>query len=250
MKLGKPLLEAYYAFHAMQESVTLKTHPIYCEKPLIIWIHLMKKLRPYQEDCLNKLRKRLKETTNPLLVNASVGSGKSLIIAQLLLIMENHGYSVLCLTMNSTLIQQNYETYQLQGGMAGRYCAGLKAKETEPLVIFGSPQSVAQSIRNQDAIANKKFNLIVIDEAHNLFHHNRDSLYMRIINNYGRISQTFQFSFRVVGLTGTPWRGKSYIVGPDEFFKEEICNITSSWLISQGYLTKPIFGPRLRLLED
>jgi DNA repair protein RadD len=47
----------------------------------------------------------------------------------------------------------------------------------------------------------------------------------------------------VVGLTGTPYRGKGVsIVGTEQFFKEEVCNIGTSWLIENGYLTKPVFG--------
>lgn len=85
----------------------------------------MKILRPYQQEVVDKLRVRLRETEHPLLVNASVGSGKSLIISSLLQIIERAGWRALCLTMNSTLIRQNAETYIEQGGHAGIYCAAL-----------------------------------------------------------------------------------------------------------------------------
>ncbi len=204
---------------------------------------MIKTLRPYQLEALTTLRKRLKETTHPLLVNASVGSGKSLIIAELLLIMERAGFRALCLTMNSTLIQQNADSYKLQGGNPGIYCAGLNAKDTENLVIFASPHSVCQNVRNEGDISRQPFQLIVVDEAHNINPHDNASMYMRIINHYGMMAQLEQYSFRVVGLTGTPYRGKGIsIIGHDQFFKEQVCDISTSWLIEQGFLTRPHFG--------
>lgn len=204
---------------------------------------MTKTLRPYQNEALQKLRQRLKETMHPLLVTASVGAGKSLIIAELLLSMERSNYKCLCLTLNSTLIQQNHDAYKDQGGNPGIYCAGLNAKDTEPCVIFASPHSIAQSIKNHDAIENEPFRLIVIDEAHNIDPNDTDTMFQRIINHYGRMAQTKGYSYRVVGLTGTPYRGKGHtIVGEDQFFKEEVCNISTSWLIKEGYLTPPQFG--------
>jgi len=202
-----------------------------------------KTLRPYQQECLDVLVGRMKETTHPLLVNASVGAGKSLIIAELLLIMERAGYPSLCLTLNSTLIQQNADTYKLQNGNPGIYCAGLKSKDTENLVIFASPNSVCQDIKSEGRVSQRPFKLIVIDECHNISPHDNDSMYMRILNHYGFLAQQDQYSFRIVGLTGTPYRGKNVsIVGDDQLFKEEVCSITTPWLINQGYLTKPSFG--------
>ena len=84
---------------------------------------MKKQLRQYQKDCLTDLRTRLKDTDSPILVNASVGAGKSLIIAELLLTIEKAGWRALCLTLNSELIRQNVSTYQLQGGHASIYCS-------------------------------------------------------------------------------------------------------------------------------
>ena len=203
----------------------------------------MKQLRPYQKDTLSTLLKRLKETTHPLLVTASVGSGKSIIIAELLLVLERAKMSALCLTLNSTLIEQNAHTYNLQNGHAGIYCAGLKSKSCKEFVIFGSPHSVLQGIRNKENISRKKFNIIIVDECHNISPLDEQTMFRIICNHYGRMAQEDQYSFRIVGLTGTPYRGKgNSIVGPEQFFKEEICNISTGWLISQGYLVRPYFG--------
>ena len=204
---------------------------------------MIKVLRDYQQTIVDEIKRRLKESDDPILVDASVGSGKSLIIATILLLVEKAGFRALCLTLNSTLIKQNAEVYNLQGGKAGIYCAGLNSKETKNLVIFASPHSVCQDIRNKQEISRQPFKLIVIDESHNINPHDSSSMYMRILNHYGMMAQTEQYKFKIIGLTGTPYRGKGEsIVGPTGLFKTKACEITTSWLIQQGFLTKPYFG--------
>lgn len=203
----------------------------------------MKQLRPYQQEVLDTLRVRLKETDYPLLVNASVGAGKSLIIAELLMIIERAGWRSLCLTMNSTLIRQNAETYIDQGGRAGIYCASLGMKNTKEPIIFASPMSVRGSIKKSGELSKIPFNLIIVDECHNINFNDRSTTYMRIFNHYSHLSQALGHKLRFVGLTGTPYRGKGYtIIGKDLFFKEEVCAITAEWLIENNYLTPPLWG--------
>lgn len=203
----------------------------------------MKQLRPYQQQALDNLKKRLRETVDPLLLNISVGGGKSVIIAELLLWLERFEYRALCLTLNSSLVQQNADTYKLQGGNCGIYCAGLKSKAYKELVIFASPHSICQGIRKESDISRQPFNLIIIDEAHNVSPHDDSSMFMRIWLHYRLKAQTERYNYRIVGLTGTPYRGKGqYIVGPDQFFKEEVSTISAPWLIQEGYLTKPTYG--------
>ncbi len=203
----------------------------------------MKTLRPYQQDAVNTIKSRLKLVTHPLLLTASVGAGKSLIIAEILKWIEGSNFKALCLTLNSTLIQQNAKTYIDQDGQCGIYCSGLDKKDTSHNIIFGSPQSIAIDIKKNKPIAKIKFNLIIVDEAHQINPHNPNTLFQRIINHYGYMAQSERYSYRILGLTGTPYRENgASIVGPDQFFKEELCNISTAWLISQGFLTKPEFG--------
>lgn len=207
----------------------------------------MKELRPYQKEVFDRLTNKLYQDAHPLLVTASVGAGKSLIIAEFLLWAQSKGLKSLCLTLNSTLIKQNCDTYKLQGGDAGIFCSGLKAKDYTQSVIFASPQSLCQDIKRGGDISLQEFNIIVIDECHNINHNDSSSLYMRIINHYGLKAQTNQFTFRVIGLTGTPYRGKNEsILGEHAFFKERICNISIDWLIKRNYLVKPVFGEKSR----
>lgn len=202
----------------------------------------MLELRPYQAECLTALKARLRETETPLLVNASVGAGKSLIIAELLLVIERAGWRALCLTMNSTLIKQNAETYKNQGGHPGIYCAALGEKETASPIIFASPQSVINSIEKKTGLHSVPFNLIVIDECHNINIHNTQATYTKILNWYSAQGNRF----RIVGLTGTPYRGKGVSIVKSQTnqagWMEEVCSIDASWLIKNGYLVQPHWG--------
>lgn len=229
----------------------------------------MKKiLRPYQQDVLNKLILRLRENANPTLVNASVGAGKSLIISELLHIIEKAGWRALCLTMNSSLIEQNAKTYESQGHNPGVFCAGLERQDYDNHVIFASPHSLISAFKKEHLISKVFFNLIVIDECHNINYKDKNSMYMRILNNYANIArnqqdETLSKRFRVVGLTGTPYRmeGKSIesiIATPEELelykdpiyrdkkgvklFHDQVCEISTTWLIDNGFLVPPKFG--------
>lgn len=202
-----------------------------------------KTLRPYQLEVVEKLKQRLKNTDQPLLVNASVGSGKSLIIAEILLWIEKNNYKALCLTMNSTLIEQNANTYRLQGGNPGIYCAALDRRDARHPIIFGSPHSISRDIKWKLQISLTKFNLIIIDECHNVDNNNYSTMYMRIINHFSLLAQSKGCSFRIIGLTGTPYRGKNTsILGKNQLFQEEVCSINTSWLINQSFLVRPKFG--------
>lgn len=204
---------------------------------------MVKELRPYQKEAFDKLRTRLKETTQPLLVNASVGAGKTIIISSLLRVIEKANWRALCLTMNSNLIEQNAESYIEQGGNCGIFCTGLGERDQNSKIIFASPHSVIQGIKKENKIKDARFNLIIVDEAHNINHNDKASMYMRILNHYGMSAQAEQYSFRVIGLTGTPYRGKNIsIIGAYEYFKEETVSILMPWLIDNGYLVCPIFG--------
>ncbi len=211
----------------------------------------MLSLRPYQQTVVDRLLDKLDETTNPILAVASVGAGKSLICAEVLRILSAKGWRCLCLTMSSTLVQQNNDTYISQGGLSGIYCGTLNLKDTEQNVIFGTPNSTLQAIRKHEPLSRVSFNLIIIDECHNVDSQRPESMYMRIIHHYGNRAQGCRDNFRIIGLTGTPYRGKNKaILGDTQLFKERVCNISTSWLIHKHYLTKPVFDqPKVSSLD-
>lgn len=205
---------------------------------------MKKTLRPYQQDAVTLIKQSLHEFKDPILVSASVGAGKSLIIAETLKWIEqgNSSYNVLCLTLSSILVQQNSDTYKAQGGNCGIFCASLERREISQ-IMFATPHSVWSDLKGNGELSKVKINLIVIDEAHNISPFDEKTMFRRILNHYGHLAQSYGHSYRIIGLTGTPYRGKGdSIIGETQFFKKEICNISTSWLIEQGFLTKPTFG--------
>ena len=178
---------------------------------------------------------------------ASVGSGKSLMISDILLTMEKSGKRALCLVNNAELVRNNCATFQEYGGHGSIWCAQLKSKDCSAPVVFGTPQSILNGITKNKAIAHVKFNLIVVDEAHNINYINHRSCFMRILRHY---KQEYQ-PMRILGGTGTNFRFKgSEIVGDNCFFKSQVGNITTSQLIDEGYLIKPTFRVDPELVID
>jgi DNA repair protein RadD len=198
----------------------------------------VKQLRSYQKQAISECWEALKANDDPVLLMASVGSGKSLMLSAILLEMERHNKRALCIVNNAELVRNNAETFKQQGGNPSIYCAALNSKDHTKNIVFGTPQSIINGIKHNQPIADIKFNLIVVDEGHMINHIDHRSMFMRILNHY---KQQYQ-NMRLLGATGTNFRFKgSAIVGDDCLFKSQVGNITTSYLIEHGYLTKPTF---------
>jgi len=89
----------------------------------------MKTLRPYQQQAVQECWNALKLNDNPVLLMASVGSGKSLMIASILSTMASKGKRALCLVNNAELVRNNCATLIDEGGKASIYCAALGSKD-------------------------------------------------------------------------------------------------------------------------
>jgi DNA repair protein RadD len=207
----------------------------------------MKTLRPYQQEAIKECWESLNKNNHPVLLMASVGAGKSLMIAHILLKMQLADKRTLCLVNNSELIRNNHAAYVEVGGKASIYCASLGIKDVSSNIIFGSPQSVLNGINRNESIADIKFNLIIVDEAHTINFNNEKSCFVRILRHYKH-----QYpDMRLLGATGTNFRFKGTpIVGGNALFKTQIGNITTEWLIENNYLIKPEFEVDKNLLLD
>lgn len=207
----------------------------------------MKQLRPYQLKAVNDAWTALRKNDEPVLLMASVGSGKSLMLASILLTMQEAGKRALCLVNNAELVRNNCETFNQQGGNASIYCAAFGSKDASAPVVFGTPQSVLNGINKNETIGKIKFNIIVVDEAHAINYLNHRSCFMRILRHY---KQEYP-EMRLLGATGTNFRFKgSAIVGGDCLFKRQVGNITTEQLIADGYLIQPNFEVDPNLVID
>lgn len=207
----------------------------------------MKQLRPYQQDAVRECWQALKRDDQPVLLMASVGAGKSLMLASILLTMQNAGKRALCLVNNAELVRNNCATFVEQGGQSSIYCAALGCKDSSAPIVFGTPQSVLNGITKNEAIAKIKFNIIVVDEAHAINYLNHRSGFMRILRHY---KQDYP-DMRLLGATGTNFRFKgTAIVGKDCMFQSQVGNITTESLIQSGYLIDPNFKVDRSLVID
>lgn len=169
---------------------------------------------------------------------ASVGAGKSLMIADVLITMQKAGKRALCLVNNAQLVRNNCATFIEQGGKSSIYCAALGSKDVNAPVVFGTPKSVLNGIENKEPIADIKFNIIVVDEADAINYADHRSCFMRILRYYKHEYP----GMRVLGATGTNFRFKgTAIVGENCLFQSQVGNITTEWLIKEGYLVNPDF---------
>lgn len=202
-------------------------------------------LRWYQEEAVDSAVSWMRTSTEPGLIEAATGAGKSMIIADVARIITkiSGGKSVLCLAPSAELVIQNREKYLLTGQPASIYSASAGGKSVRHPVIFGSPltvEKVASKIGSRIAC-------ILIDEAHGL---------TPTIKNIIELIKAENPNVRVIGLSATPYRlGEGFIyrldtdgkpVGEecanDPYFTKCIYRIEARQLIDEGFLTMPIAG--------
>lgn len=198
----------------------------------------MKKLRPYQHNSINEAWAELKKNDHPVLFEMSVGGGKSICIGTILKTIENHNKRALCLVSSAELVRNNATEFKELNGDPSVFCASLAEKSWDKNVIFASPQSIINAIKNNHPIADITFNIIIVDECHLIAYKNPRSVFMQIIRHY---KQAYH-GMRLLGFTGTPFRGEESIVSPDALFKTKVANISTKYLIDHGYLVPPVFG--------
>jgi len=163
-------------------------------------------LRPYQQECHDKLTEYLRQYTEPCLIDAAPAAGKSYLIAAIadFLYKASNGKRVLCLAPSKELIEQNVEKYRLIGEPCSIFSASSGAKSTRHKVVFGSPLTVKNAIsRFSSGYAG-----VVIDECHGITPTIKDIIDAMREGNP---------NLRVIGFSGTPYRlGDGYIYQVDD----------------------------------
>lgn len=79
-------------------------------------------------------------------------------------------------------------------------------------------------------------NGVLAHNCHQINYEDEDNQYMKIINFFLAANP----KMRIIGGTGSPIRGKKYIVG--EFWDERLYELPTSKLVEWGWLVPPIFG--------
>ncbi|QJU73348.1 DEAD/DEAH box helicase [Salmonella enterica subsp. enterica serovar Infantis] len=195
-------------------------------------------LRPYQQEAVDATLSHFRRHRTPAVIVLPTGAGKSLVIAELARVARGR---VLVLAHVKELVAQNHAKYCALGLEADIFAAGLKRKESQGKVVFGSVQSVA---RNLDAFQ-EEFSLLIVDECHRIGD-DEDSQYQQILTHLSKVNP----HLRLLGLTATPFRlGKGWIYqfhyhgmvrGNDNaLFRDCIYELPLRYMIKHGYLTPP-----------
>lgn len=201
--------------------------------------------RPYQQYAFNRIIEHVKSSDAPAVVKASVGAGKTVIIAALCKHVSDRNGRVLVLSRQGEIIAQDADDCWLAECKNSIYSASLGIKSTAYPVILGSEGTVWRSLENDikydiacgflpdgylgvniepgkvynpSKLHGIAFDLVPIDECHMVSFDEPESQYMKIIAELKRRNP----KVRIIGLTGTDYRGVKPIlpVPVGEFYLE------------------------------
>lgn len=190
----------------------------------------MKTLRGYQIEAIESINSWLREREdNPCCV-LPTGSGKSLVIAELVKgwVERCPGFRVLVLAHRQELVSQNAAEMRSiwAGGDIGVYAAGLRKRDRRNAVIHGSIGSVCGKKFGEP------FDAIIVDEAHRI-PATGEGQYRRVIAAARRENPDCV----VVGFTATPFRlGSGPICHRDHILNGICYEAKIGVLIDDGYL--------------
>jgi len=204
------------------------------------------RLRDYQQDAVGAAMGWCRRYTAPCVIEAPTGAGKSFIIAAIAdeLHKISGGKAILVIAPSAELVEQDHEKFTVGvGRKASFFSASVGEKSLRYPVVFGTPQSVANSL----ARFGSNFCAVIIDECHRI-----TPTVKRIIDHLREKNSLL----RVIGLSATPYRlGSGYIYrqdetghahGPDRarepYFAQRVFTIDAHHLIERGYLSTPTVG--------
>lgn len=191
--------------------------------------------RPLQQQVIDEAIQHFRVSTDPIIIDASVGAGKSLLQAEIAAHVSGKGGRVLCLARQGELTDQNSTEALEQGLKNSIYSASLNVKSVYYSVIYGTEGSVYRGLHTD--FANMRNDLLLIDEAHHVPFDRPDTMMMQIISELRQRNP----KLRICGLTGSPYRGQYSIIG-DFWKKKTETDMSTQTLVDHGYLLDCHFG--------
>lgn len=184
----------------------------------------------------------------PGVIDMSVGAGKTIMIGALAKHVTDKGGKVLVLARTAELIEQNSSDAWLMGCKNSIFSSGLGQKSISMPCVMGTEGTVVNYLNTHFTKSNNTFvpALLLIDECH---HADWQEVQAYIDDNeppqtqYAKIIVHLMHQnpkLRIIGYTGSPYRGVTDIIGP--FWKEKITEVSTMQLIELGYLVPPVFG--------
>lgn len=214
-----------------------------------------KPIEPYPEqwEIYDIVCNHIRKYDGPAFVYASVSSGKTIMqamiakhVQQIAEDSNKKQLRILCQARTGELVEQNAEE---MWGMRARnsiFSASVGLKETKYPVIVGSEGTIARALEIKDDDKNAGdlginlrdmvFDIYLLDECHQLPFDDPNSQGMKIVTWI----LTKNPKCRIIGYTGSPWRGTEAILG--KFWKKELYNLSMWTQVELGRVHRPIFG--------
>ena len=190
-------------------------------------------LRQYQVEATDAVFNYwLKGGGNPL-IELATGTGKSLVIAEIVrrILADYPSMNILMLVHTRELVRQNYDELLalMPGTPVGINSAGLGRRDLHTKILFASIQSVARYHKG----ALGKRDLVLVDEAH-LIPHKESGQYRSLLEKL----REEEPDLRVCGLTATPYRLDSGRLdeGEDRLFHKIVYTYDIGKGVDDGYL--------------
>ncbi len=174
-------------------------------------------LRPYQNEIVFGVRKRMQSGIRSILVTAPTGSGKTLLTAHMLGVAATKGIASWFVCHRRELVLQSIRTFADVGISYGVEAAGFPADRRQ-LIQIASIQTLARRYTRL-----RRPGLIIWDEAHHI-----------AARSWAAIHAAFPDAYHI-GLTATPERLDG--AGLSQWFQEMICGPSVSDLIEQEFLS-------------
>lgn len=198
----------------------------------------MIQLRPYQESALADLWTWFErhDDGDPI-VEASVGAGKSVMIAELCrgAIAAYPATRILMVVHVKELIEQNLSKLLQVWPEApvGVYSASVGSRQLGRAITYATIGSVAKRAHELGQV-----DLMLVDECH-LISSNDSTMYRKLIDELRRYCP----AMRVVGWTGTAFRGDGIWLTQQGLFTHVAARVTMAELLAAGYLAPMVPAP-------
>jgi superfamily II DNA or RNA helicase len=192
----------------------------------------------------------------PAGINASVSSGKSVMICELAAAVHraaaNKGNRtrILVIQRQGELCEQNSDEAWKIGLENSIYSASLNKKSRHYDVIYGTEGTVARAL--DTTFKEHGFDLILVDEGHQVDFTEPGSQFMRIFAHFYKLRP----NMRLLMFSGSWFRGTDSCIG--DFWQKQLSisandenypeggvgngEISTEWMIENGWVVRPQFG--------
>jgi ATP-dependent helicase IRC3 len=199
-------------------------------------------LRPYQRECLDRIRARYQEGARRVLVSLPTGTGKTVVFAALPAFFKMQK-RMLVLAHREELLEQAAARFAaVAPGLTVGIEQGSRSARADARIVLASVPTVGRVASSRLLrLPPDEFYLIIVDEAH----HAVAATYRRVFEHLGLFAEGTKRL--LVGFTATPRRGDKQALS--EVFEEIAYARSLPEMVREGYLC-PVRGWRVHTSID